>query len=70
MTKLPSITNPTSRRKRKIKKPCVCIGWTTIALLAQGKTVILNDVILIPDSLLFDTAAEINRGGFKEITSS
>lgn len=50
-------TEPTSPNR-----PCICIGWPTIALLAQGKTVELSDAVLIPDDLLFNTAAQIARG--------
>jgi len=52
-------------KKHKIK-PVIIIGWPTIALLAHGQTVELENAIFIPDSLLFDTAASILRGELGE----
>jgi hypothetical protein len=43
-------------------KPVICIGWPSIALLAHGQNVELENAILIPDDLLFNTAARIGRG--------
>ena len=38
------------------KKPVVIVGWPTIARLAHGQDVELEQVILIPDDLLHNTA--------------
>jgi len=44
------------------RKPTLIIGWPTIALLAHGLTVELENAILIPDDLLFNTASKIIGG--------
>jgi hypothetical protein len=43
-------------------KPVICIGWPTIALLAHGQNVELENAVLIPDDLLHNTASRIARG--------
>ena len=43
------------------------IGWPTIALLAQGHSVTINNITLIPDDLLFNTNQQIKQGEFSHI---
>ena len=45
-------------------RPCICIGWPTIARLAHGETVEFENAVLIPDDLLSNTAAKIAHGDF------
>lgn len=47
------------KKKAVLQVPVVCVGWYTIAQLAQGKTVRLSNAYLIPDDLLFNTARRI-----------
>jgi len=47
-------------------KPVICIGWPTIARLACGESVELGAAVLIPDDLLFNTAAERKRKSARE----
>lgn len=42
-------------------KPTICIGWYSIAQLAQGRNVELSNATLIPDSLLMNTAIQIKE---------
>ena len=56
-------------KAQEAQKPVIIVGWPTIAQLAAGRTVELSNVVLLPDDLLFNTAARIRSGSFDNVST-